>query len=155
MTRDEIMRLEGRELDIALGKSLGWRWYSRPYVLGEAHERYLVFTNDPTRVDVPEDDPRLADIKHWEGKDGKLALSEVPPLSTTWEGMRLVVEAMRAKGWRMRLETFEDSVDAEFYFPALINSEGWLERDSKHFRATADDAPRAVALAALLAMEGA
>lgn len=131
LTRDEILRLEGRELDDAL---------SPLFVYTVKH-----FTWEYDGLQKPS--------TVWKTATGE-SVNPIP-LSTTWQGVGLVVEAMRAKGWRMRLETFEDSVDAEFYFPALINSEGWLERDSKHFRATADDAPRAVALAALLAMEGA
>lgn len=154
MTRDELLRLEGRELDIALGYALGWRWYSRPYI-ADPEKRYWIYTDHPLRIDVPEDDPRISGFEHPTGRSGPLALSELPRYSTTWQGTGIIQEAMRVKGWRMGLETFDDFAEAEFCQPGLVASDGSLARDCKSVRAADKNAPRAVALAARLALEGA
>ena len=113
MTRDEIMRLEGRELDDELDlKLFGW-----------------------DRDDL--DDRNIFGARR------------MPQYSNTWDGMRIVVQRMRAKGWRLELLGY-----LRGSFAARFMGEGHGETKLGP-SVDADDAPRAVALAALLALEGA
>lgn len=117
MTRDEILRLEGRELDDALAALFG------EHVCYRGSHRI------------------------WRDNFG--VWREPPDLSTTWEGIDLIQEAMRAKGWRLELLGY-----LRGNFAARFMGEGHGESKLGP-SVDADDAPRAVALAALLALEGA
>lgn len=67
-------------------------------------------------------------------------------LSDTWWGLGVVVEAMREKGWLLRLSVWLDGYKAGF---ERRESCVWACADAVYV-----SAPHAVALAALLALEG-
>lgn len=73
--------------------------------------------------------------------DEGLYPAELPRYSTTWEGMGLVVEEMKRRGWR---------------WAAFDESSGYLcsfvRDDEEEIYASAPTAPEAVARAALLAL---
>ncbi|MEK0313732.1 hypothetical protein [Cohnella sp. 56] len=67
-----------------------------------------------------------------------------PAYSTTWEGMRLVVEEMQRRGWDLGLFTDHEGWLAEF----IILENGSLAKGR------AETAPHAVCLACIAAIEG-
>jgi hypothetical protein len=130
MTRDEILAMEaGRELSILVGKVvLGC--YVRKDQTSADHFRYTLVI------------PGGVDSIDWTTEAG--AWSGMPPLSTSWEGMRLIVEAMGKKGYRCVIRIREDGAMCCFYLNDF---------KLKCENVPADIAPHAVALAALLALE--
>ena len=90
--------------------------------------------------------------RDWEGRTipGPLLYS-VPPYSTTWEGMRLVVERMRQLGWYFDLADFTVGAADERVWEAVFVR----QRDGNLDRHCIRDvqAPTAVAQAALKALE--
>jgi len=73
----------------------------------------------------------------------------IPAYSTTWEGMKLVVEEMKRKGWSFTLQCWGDEEQIEeMPYEATF---GFLGSEPT---ATANTAPHAVCLAALKALEG-
>ena len=61
----------------------------------------------------------------------------------SWEQCGRVVEAMRAKGWRLELDANTDCVEAVFY----------LGNDTRGYAALYDTVPEAVSVAACCALE--
>lgn len=124
MTRDGILAMKaGSELDALVGKR----------VLGLAVESY----------DATSTGRSIA--KKYFVRDDSGRPRAIPRCSTTWEGMRLVVEAMRAKGWYVTMNG-PDGYDGHWF--ARFRSRTFVES------ANADTAPHAVALAAMLAVGG-
>ena len=133
MKRDEILAMKpGRELDRLVGK----------HVLGCYVKRQSNRSNSLYTLVIPNG----VDSIDWSTEEG--AWSGMPPLSTTWEGMRLIDEAMYAKGWMLEL-----SRGGSGYFMAsynrFLNGVLW-SNDSENAQ---ELAPHAGALAALLARE--
>lgn len=133
MTRDEILAMEaGPQLNIALGKALGAKVERYNFEDDEEDAEYRLLIPG---VGV------WADMCSTE----ELAWSAMPPLSETWEGMRLVVEALRAKDYALSLDSpggHYTAWRARIFAPCG----GW--------QAVASTAPHAVALAAMLAVGG-
>lgn len=137
MTRDEILRLERRELDDALAVKFGWRWVQLNGVRGNPWnlippEQAKEWLEEYVFVECPQPGNIFPSL-------------ERPRFSTTWQSMGLVVEAMRTRGWGLSLEIRCESANMIASFKKC----GVCRREK------ADTAPRAVALAALLALEGA
>lgn len=122
MTPAEIMALEGRELDIAVGKLV----FGCTVRKQRNRERYdLIIPGGVNSID-------------WTTEAG--AWSGMPPLSSTWQGMGLVVEAMEKRRLGFRLNGY--------YHAAFFH-------DTKPCHWVTDDsASLAVARAALLAVRG-
>jgi hypothetical protein len=71
----------------------------------------------------------------------------VPHYSTTWDGMGMVIEAMAKLGWRLRVyEMYTGPYEVTF---EQAYDHGFVERTRSDVKL-----PRAVALAALAALEG-
>ena len=173
MTRDEILAMKpGRELDALISERLferkiicwepGWApdgcWSmdlgaegeKDPWVLKRCCCDFLAKHDREICAEIG--------VEYREHYKDKIELRErcghfptcleiVPNYSTTWEGMRLVVEAMRAKGWRLKLLGYvSGSFAARFY------GEGGDVRYGESV--DGNEAPHAVALAALLAGDG-
>jgi hypothetical protein len=132
MTRAEIDALSGRELDAAVGRMIfGFK------VLDGTHYH-------------------LVD-KEWHETDGEhlvlitrheTAPVAVPRYSTTYEGMGLVLESMRGKGWRYMMKGFQCGSHRH---NAGFGRNMWYDTDPPG-SAWADSLPEAVARAALLAL---
>lgn len=140
MTRDEILKLEGRELDasVAIGL-LGWRWV----LPGGEHCAILI------PPDIVKDVKQECCFE--KVPDGAKIIGDphagVPELSGTWEGMRLVIEAMAAKG-------YDCSVSISHRFIGPMRFRAQIYNHKTGHQAFAETAPRAVCLAALLAIGG-
>ncbi len=132
----DIDSLEGRELDAAVGKALGW----------ERFRNYPEFVNGIMHYDLwrrPEPANR-----QW----GYEFARELPAYSATYEGMGLVIEAMHEKGWRyLMLKGFQAGNHRHY---AAFDQQEWYDANPPWF-AWADSLPTAVARAALKALEGA
>jgi hypothetical protein len=112
---------DDRRLDAALARALGWE--ERPH---------------PQADECP-------GLTYWVDPNG-YAQNGVPAYSSTWDGLGLVVEAMRGKGYAFRLTTKSEQFMWAYFGPLRgIGKEGFAG-DSY--------APRAVALAAYQALTG-
>lgn len=135
MTRDEILAMQpGPELDASLGKALGAtvERYDASYG-GDLY--WLILPGWHGSID-------------WTTERG--AWSGMPPLSSTWEGLGLIVEAMAARGYWLLLKSPFRPREPYFAGFTAHNETGWDEAD---FKASGKDAPHAVAIAARLALE--
>lgn len=130
MDKDAILALEGRKLDAKVAEgALEYEWWTYGVT------SYLMSLEDGPKI-------RRFSTYH-EGRNGQQDdLCYVPYLSSTWEGMGLIVEAMVAREY---LPTFTINGEglwfAEFFISSDDYGEGWGET-----------APLAVARAALLAL---
>lgn len=128
MTRDEILAMQpGRELDIEVGKR----------VLG-CHVR-KERNRHTFELIVPGGVSYISCVEREDAWCG------MPPLSSTWEGMRLVVEAMAARGWWLILSVRGVECEATFVKDSCS--------DRNAIDGLGQTAPHAVAIAALLALE--
>jgi len=87
------------------------------------------------------------DVYYWRGamEDGtpfKIYATDWLP-DERWEHAGWVIEAMRAKGWRLELDANTDCVEAVFY----------LGNDTRGYAALYDTVPEAVSVAACCALE--
>lgn len=111
----------------------------------------MTSTEPMTYKPGPEIDARIAQAFGWEHFNTSLGIVAKQPdgttlhphFSTTWEGMRLVVEEMQRRGWELGLFTDPDGWLAEF----IILENGSVSKGR------ADTAPHAVALAALSTLQ--
>lgn len=130
MTRDEILAMQpSRELDVEVGKLLGCQVIKEQ--TSACHFRYtLVVPGGINSID-------------WSTESG--AWSAIPRLSSTWKGMQFLIEAMAKRGWVWEISG------------GPIGASGCTftkDDDSVSKYAEASTAPHAVAIAALLALEG-
>lgn len=132
----------GPELDaIILEKLFGWRWIEGPkYDYDGLCEKHKVL--------IP---PSISDdmaYRLFPPKGGIIAPTHFGTgrkLSTSWEGMRLVVEEMQRRGWEYAIESEGDKVHVRFFKP--------LEGDyAEHNGETS--APTACVKAAIKALQG-
>lgn len=136
MTGEEILAMEaGRELDkLVCERVMGGELFVGPVIV-DGHDLGQKY-----------------DGVRWRDEYGDtVGVERVPDYSITWEGMRLVVESMQAKGWWLVLKS--PFVLGEPYYAGFtpLGTSGWNGRPD--FGASGDDAPHAVCLAALLALE--
>lgn len=119
--------------------------------LAEKLLHYQWRKNGDCRFLAPSEGPDADEwVEYFPLADGteRLGVSEIPLLSTTWEGMGMVEEAMRMRRWTLSLITkLNGEAEAEFW----LHGDTWV-LDS--FKAQAYRAPMAVALAAKAALEG-
>jgi hypothetical protein len=105
-----------------------------------------------------DDDPANEPEEYWwgtlPGEEFAAHLIQDLNFADSWEGMGLVLEAMRARGWMTTVTVFaRDNCEALVAVKKRIpETEGPFRIDEAYFVATAPTAPEAVARAALEAL---
>lgn len=138
MTRDEILAMTpGPELDVELAiHALGWRWLlpkgGKIAILLPPHQAARCSSQD--------------ELSTTPGDREQMGADAVPPLSSTWEGMRLVVEGLKRMGKVVIIKA--DGLMSGDFEPAYTVHVGNGEVVRRN------DAPHAVAIAARMALEG-
>jgi hypothetical protein len=142
MGKDEVMALEGRELDAAVAERIfGWQWLMHPH-LNRAEifsPQAVTYLRGPHYGWLPDD-----------GSKERMRPYEAPAYSSTWNGIGLVEEAMAQRGYYLTLKSpFEPG---QPYFAGFTphGTTGWNGRPDHE--APGATAPLAVARAALLTL---